>query len=69
MDGSRRDLERAWDRDCWNDLMDHVLLLLFVDLLAVDALLLLSFELEIVRVLVIFDNLPVFILVLHHVLL
>lgn len=49
--------------------MDHVLLLLFVDLLAVDALLLLSFELEIVRVLVIFDNLPVFILVLHHVLL
>ena len=62
-------MERAWDRDCWNDLMDHVLLLLFVDLLAVDALLLLSFELEIVRVLVIFDNLPVFILVLHHVLL
>ena len=69
MDGSRRDLERAWDGDCWNDLMNHVLLLLFVDLLAVDALLLLSFELEIVRVLVIFDNLSVFILVLHHVLL
>lgn len=50
-------------------MMDHVLLLLFVDLLAVDALLLLSFELKIVRVLVIFDNLPVFILFVRHLLL